>query len=132
MGKVYFLPVLLIGVIVIMGFEGFQNPKNGDDLYEEHCQSCHMKKGKGFFRMYPPLTDTAWVGNDERMVDVILGGLSGEITVNGKTYDGEMPPMSYLTDEEISQIINYIRREVVAFDMDTISTKAIMERRAMK
>ncbi len=132
MGKLYFLPVLLIGVIVIMGFEGFQNPKNGADLYEEHCQSCHMKKGKGFFRMYPPLTDTAWVGNDERMVDVILGGLSGKITVNGKTYDGEMPPMSYLTDEEISQIINYIRREVVAIDVDTISAKAIMERRAMK
>ena len=40
-----------------------------------------------------------------------MSGLSGPIEVNGKSYDGVMPPVDYLEDEEIAQILTYIRKE---------------------
>ena len=79
--------------------------------------------------MYPPLTDTTWVGRDEKIVGNILNGLKGEIIVNGKTYDKEMPPMAYLTNEEIAAIINYIRKEIVGVEAN-ISAKKVQQLRA--
>jgi mono/diheme cytochrome c family protein len=81
----------------------------GAALYEKHCKSCHMKSGKGLMRLYPPLTDSAWVGNDTLIVKNITEGLEGEITVNGKSYDRVMPKIEGLTNEEIAAIINYVR-----------------------
>jgi nitrite reductase (NO-forming) len=38
----------------------------------------------------------------------VLHGLTGPVTVNGKTYDSVMPPMSQLTDDEIANISTYV------------------------
>ncbi len=113
MRKPYILTLLIIcTTIFLAAFTVGQTAESGEALYEKHCQSCHMKKGKGFFRMYPPLTDTSWVAPDDQIVNNIISGLKGEITVNGKTYDNEMPPMAYLTDEEIAAIVNYVRNDI--------------------
>lgn len=120
------LTLIGVGLIVISSFGSQQNPENGLELYQQHCQSCHMKKGKGFFKIYPPLTDTTWVGKDEKIVSIILNGLSGQISVNGKTYNNEMPPMAYLTDEEVAKIINYIRKKVVGMER-VISARGVNE-----
>jgi mono/diheme cytochrome c family protein len=86
--------------------------ENGEALYYKHCKSCHMKKGQGLFRLYPPLTDSNWVGNDSLIVRNITRGISGPIEVNGKEYDREMPPVKGLTNAEIAAIINYIRTTI--------------------
>tara|TARA_R110000850_G_scaffold13062_3_gene42853 strand:- start:4 stop:399 length:396 start_codon:yes stop_codon:yes gene_type:complete len=127
--RYFSVTLFAICLTLIVGFSGQQNSKNGKELYEEHCQSCHMKMGKGFLKMYPPLTDTTWVGRDEKIVGNILNGLKGEIIVNGKTYDKEMPPMAYLTNEEIAAIINYIRKEIVGVEAN-ISAKKVQQLRA--
>ena len=36
-------------------------------------------------------------------------GRNGQITVNGKTYNGTMVPMNYLTDEQIANVLTYVR-----------------------
>ncbi len=87
-------------------------PANGEELYNEHCRSCHQKNGKGFFRVYPPLTDSGWVADDQKIIGNLLNGLKGPIVVNGKDYEGEMPSFRYLTDEEIALIVNYIREDI--------------------
>ena len=38
----------------------------------------------------------------------MLHGLTGPVTVNGKTYNSVMPPMSQLTDDEIANISTYV------------------------
>ena len=38
----------------------------------------------------------------------MLNGLTGPITVNGKTYNSVMPPMSQLNDDEIANILTYV------------------------
>lgn len=104
----------IIGAVFLAsGFVTGNEQVERKDLYKEHCQSCHMKKGKGFFNSYPPLTDTTWVGDNKKIVTNIIAGISGEIVVNGKIYNNEMPAMAYLTDAEIAEIVNYIREDIV-------------------
>lgn len=87
-----------------------------------------MKKGQGFFKFYPPLTDTNWVGNDSLIVGNILNGISGPIVVNDKTYDREMPAVTGLSDGEIAAIINYIRTEIAAIDKPISEQKVALLR----
>jgi nitrite reductase (NO-forming) len=39
----------------------------------------------------------------------VLHGLQGPVTVNGTTYNGQMPPMQFLTDEEIAGALSFAR-----------------------
>ena len=44
----------------------------------------------------------------DKGVGIVLHGLSGEITVNGKKYNGVMPAMQ-LGDDEVASILTYVR-----------------------
>jgi len=60
--------------------------------------------------MYPPLADNKVVsGKKEPLISVMLDGLSGEIEVDGETYNGIMASYKNLSDKEISDILNYLR-----------------------
>ena len=84
----------------------------GAVLYNKYCGSCHMANGMGDGSRFPPIAGSEWVKGDQKvLIDVVLSGLKGPIEVNGKTYDGVMPPVDYLEDEEIAQILTYIRKE---------------------
>lgn len=85
---------------------------NGAKLYGTHCAACHAPNGKGNVGQIPPLVDSEWVsGNVARLIDVTLGGLNQPIQVNGVSYQGEMPAYKNLEDNEIRDILNYIRTE---------------------
>jgi mono/diheme cytochrome c family protein len=43
------------------------------------------------------------------LLNVVLKGLNGEIVVNGKPYNGLMPAHNFLKDEEVANILTYIR-----------------------
>ncbi|MBT6208748.1 MAG: cytochrome c, partial [Woeseia sp.] len=43
----------------------------------------------------------------ERLVEIVLNGMSGPVTVNDVTYNSVMPPMSQLNDDEIANILTY-------------------------
>lgn len=44
-----------------------------------------------------------------RVIELVLNGFSGPLQVNGETYNGTMPPMGHLKDEEIAEILSYVR-----------------------
>ena len=46
--------------------------------------------------------------NPKRIVDIVLHGLSGPVTVNGEQYNSVMPPMNQLTDDEVANISTYV------------------------
>ncbi len=76
------------------------------------CTTCHQADGKGLASVFPPLAGSEWVtGSDERIVAAILRGLAGPIEVMGTVYNGAMPPQPHLTDEQIAQVVTYIRSE---------------------
>ncbi|RAJ91011.1 glucose/arabinose dehydrogenase [Larkinella arboricola] len=82
----------------------------GQKIYTAYCISCHQKNGKGDGNRYPPLEESDWVtGDKNRLITVVLEGLKGPITVNGKLFNGEMPKHDFLSDAEVSKVTSYIR-----------------------
>ena len=82
----------------------------GQEVYEKYCLACHQKDGSGVPGLYPPLAQTEWVSGDkDRLIEVILLGLSGAIDIDGEIYDQEMASNEFLSDEEISAVLTYVR-----------------------
>jgi nitrite reductase (NO-forming) len=81
----------------------------GKDVYIAQCMSCHLEQGEGIEDVYPPLAKSDYLMADKiRSITNVLHGLTGEITVNGKVYNGDMTPFD-LSDQEVSDVLNYIR-----------------------
>jgi glucose/arabinose dehydrogenase/mono/diheme cytochrome c family protein len=86
------------------------NLQAGAQLYNTYCGSCHLNDGNGDGTRYPPLVESEWVSGDPRkLIGVVLKGLSDPITVKGKTWSGVMPAHDFLKDEDVAQILTYIR-----------------------
>ena len=82
----------------------------GELPYKKNCMSCHQKDLGGIPRMYPPLANNKTVsGNKEALIGIVLNGMTGEIEVNGIPYNGIMASYSNLSDQDIANILNYIR-----------------------
>jgi mono/diheme cytochrome c family protein len=83
----------------------------GKEVYDAVCLACHMADGSGVPGMHPPLIKTEWVNGDkDRLIDLVLNGMEGEIEVDGEIYNSIMPPNSHLTDQQIADVITYIRQ----------------------
>ncbi|MCX6848206.1 MAG: cytochrome c [Verrucomicrobia bacterium] len=84
----------------------------GKVLFTGVCAACHQMHGRGLDGVAPPLMDSEWVlGSEQRMVRIILHGLTGPVSVRGKTYRLDMPAFGSFSDEQISAVLTYIRRE---------------------
>lgn len=82
---------------------------NGQKLYRAHCQNCHGAKGEGLGKLYPPLTDQKYLTEHRnKLACIIKNGLSGEIVVNGETYNQAMPAIATLSDMDIAYILTYV------------------------
>lgn len=81
------------------------------------CYTCHQPTGQGIPGVYPPLAGSEWVqGTPDRIIRILLAGLSGPVTVEGKTFNAaQMPSFGgsgyNWSDEKISQVLTYIRQE---------------------
>jgi nitrite reductase (NO-forming) len=49
------------------------------------------------------------MADPERAVRTVLQGLTGEITVNEKKYNGTMVPLNNLSDDEIANVLTYVK-----------------------
>ena len=81
----------------------------GKEIYTTYCMSCHQEEGEGIEDLYPPLAKSDYLMADtKRSVLQILKGVSGEMKVNGKLYNGQMTGFD-LSVDETSDVLNYIR-----------------------
>ena len=88
---------------------------DGEHIFQENCVTCHQTNGRGVVGAIPPHVGhtpylaqaTGGVGGRDYMISVILHGLEGQIVARGEQYDGIMPSFEELSDEEISQVLNY-------------------------
>jgi mono/diheme cytochrome c family protein len=82
----------------------------GKEIYDTYCRPCHMDNGKGAPGMNPPLAGTDWVTGDKtRLIQVILNGLTEPAEINGETYQNVMAPHAFLTNQQIADVLSYIR-----------------------
>jgi glucose/arabinose dehydrogenase/mono/diheme cytochrome c family protein len=101
----------------------------GEKVYEVYCGTCHQKNGLGDSARFPPLAKSPWVTGDKNtLISIVLNGLDKPIEVNGITYEGVMPQHSFLRDEEIANVLTYIRQN---FE-NTASAVAVEEVTAMR
>jgi mono/diheme cytochrome c family protein len=83
----------------------------GEDVYNKHCASCHMKDGSGMPPDYPPLASNPSIQmesavNPIRMV--LNGGFPPGTEGNPEPYG--MPPFAQtLSDDEVAAVVTYIR-----------------------
>jgi glucose/arabinose dehydrogenase/mono/diheme cytochrome c family protein len=83
----------------------------GEKVFNVYCATCHQKDGKGASGRFPPLAGTDWVtGDKNRLIGIVLNGMQGSIVVNGETYINAMPQHGFLSDDEIANVLTYIRQ----------------------
>jgi nitrite reductase (NO-forming) / hydroxylamine reductase len=81
----------------------------GRRVYQNVCQACHGVEGKGLPGAFPPVANSDWIAeNKDRLIEIILKGLSGPIVVNGQQYNAVMPPMAYLSDVDIANVLTFV------------------------
>lgn len=77
------------------------------------CNGCHQPQGQGLPGVNPPLAGSDWVqGGTERLIRVVLHGLTGPINVNGKPFatPASMPGWgATMNDEDIAYALSYVR-----------------------
>ena len=84
----------------------------GKLIFAGLCAACHQPTGTGLDGLAPPLVDSDWVlGPPDRPAKIILSGLSGPVTVGGRIWRLEMPPLPQFSNEDIAGVLTYIRRE---------------------
>lgn len=83
----------------------------GKRVYDQYCKACHMTDGSGVKGMHPPLVNNKTVtGNNDKLIEVTMKGMSGKVVIDGVTYNGIMPPHNHLTNQQIVDVLNYVRQ----------------------
>ena len=88
--------------------------EKGRRIYRANCAACHQESGLGVAGQFPPLAGSEWVLTEgrNRIIRLVLNGISGPIKVNGQSFNNVMVPWrDTLKDDDIAAVITYIRSE---------------------
>ncbi len=93
----------------------------GNSTYAANCSACHQPSGAGLPGAFPPVAGhaadlyaaTGGIGGRAYLIDVLLYGVQGAITVDGSSYNGLMPAWQQLNDAQLAAVINHV---VAGFD----------------
>lgn len=80
----------------------------GGQIYAQSCTICHYD-GSGNPAAADLKGSAVVVGPPAQVISIILNGQAGVSMVNGKKLNGQMPKMSYFSDEEIAAVTAYVR-----------------------
>jgi nitrite reductase (NO-forming) len=85
--------------------------QKGKAVFMQTCFVCHQPEGQGVAGQIPPLAKSDFLAtlSKEDYIRGVLMGRTGQIVVNGKTYNGTMVPLNYLSDEQIANVLTYVR-----------------------
>ena len=83
---------------------------DGQQIFNANCVACHQPTGKGLPGVFPPLDGSEWVnGNTHVLANIVLHGITGEISVRGQTFKGAMPAFGHLGDAELAAVLSHVR-----------------------
>lgn len=79
----------------------------GKEIYNNTCKACHQENGQGLPKSFPPLAKSDFLGDRKAVIEQIINGKTGPMTVNGEEYNSAMPPQA-LNDQEIADVLTYV------------------------
>ena len=104
--------VVILGIAYISSLSSCDyNPhRQGEWLYSQHCQSCHMADGKGLGELIPTLNESPWLttANIHSVACLIRFGIKKPDPFDSTVVTYPMPPLYDLSETEITNILNYI------------------------
>lgn len=82
----------------------------GKQVYQQVCLACHQVDAGGVQGMTPTLVKTTYVlGPKTPLIKIVLNGMTGAVTINGDDFHNVMAPHSDLTDQQIADVLTYVR-----------------------
>ncbi len=84
--------------------------EEGKAIYSEYCVTCHQANGSGVPHLNPPLQQTEYVlGGKDSLIRILLNGSSEGLEIKGKIYSNNMPAFNNLSDQQIADVLTYVR-----------------------
>ncbi len=85
--------------------------EKGKGVFMQTCFVCHQANGEGLAGQIPPLANSDFFSrmNNDEAIRNVLAGRTGQVVVNGKTYNGTMTPLNYLSDDQVANVLTYVR-----------------------
>ncbi|MDP4150748.1 MAG: cytochrome c [Bacteroidota bacterium] len=81
----------------------------GKQVYLQQCLACHQADALGVENMNPSLVKSKYVLGDKTvLVRIVLTGMKG-VEIDGDAYHNVMAPHSDLTDQQIADVLTYVR-----------------------
>ena len=83
----------------------------GKTVYLQRCMVCHQADGGGVPKLNAPLdASTAVNGSDiSKLIKYIVKGFADRVEIDGELYSNAMPAAADLTDQEIADVLTFIR-----------------------
>lgn len=108
--SVAFLFIFFLSSAFNQKYDLAKSIERGKEVYTTYCVTCHMPAGNATPNVFPPLAKSDYLKKPiDTLIHIVLNGQTGEIVVNDTTYNGQMLPLNYLTDEQIADALNYVR-----------------------
>jgi putative membrane-bound dehydrogenase-like protein len=102
----------------------------GLEVYNKTCIACHGPDGKGVPLAFPPLVDSKRLTGDPSVpIRIVLHGMQGPLESGGVQYNNIMAPLGDLTDQQISDVLTYVRQHW-SNDAAPVSAAAVTQVRA--
>lgn len=107
------LAVCAFGILALINFGSKTAPAqtDGKAIFATKCAACHQANGQGL-GPFPPLAGNPDVtkADSANIVEIVLNGRTGPISVNGKQYGGNMPAWrGQLSNAQIAAVLTYVR-----------------------
>lgn len=84
--------------------------ERGHAVYIKECMSCHQEDGGGVPHLNPPLYENQDINNDKKkIISIVLKGMSDRVPIEGEYYSNSMASHAYLTNQEIADVLSYVR-----------------------
>jgi len=116
MQRIYILFVLVL--LCVAGASAQSNNKvvaasaaRGKTVYLQRCMVCHQADGGGVPKLNAPLdASTAVNGSDvSKLIKYIVKGFADRVEIDGELYSNAMPAAADLTDQQIADVLTFIR-----------------------
>jgi mono/diheme cytochrome c family protein len=87
---------------------------DGSGLFTQNCLMCHQAGGVGLPGQFPRLAGRIGAISSQPkgrayLIDVLTYGMAGQITVDGESIVGLMPPFAQLSNDDVAGVLSYVQ-----------------------